>query len=45
VVASVFHPALAPVGVLMGVTGYIIGIYGSLLCACLLSLVATALGF
>jgi len=45
VVASVFHPALAPVGVLMGVTGYIIGIYGSLLCAWLLSLVATALGF
>ena len=45
VVASVFHPALAPVGVLMGVTGYIIGIYGSLLCAWLLSLVARALGF
>ncbi len=43
VVASVFHPALAPVGVLMGVTGYIIGIYGSLLCAWLLALVATAL--
>jgi uncharacterized membrane protein len=45
IVASVFHPALAPVGVLMGVTGYIIGIYGSLLCAWLLSLVAAALGF
>ncbi len=44
VVASVFHPALAPVGDLMGVTGYIIGIYGSLLCAWLLSLVATGFG-
>lgn len=40
VVASVFNPALAPVGVLMGVSGYILGIYGSLLCAWLLSLVA-----
>jgi uncharacterized membrane protein len=45
VVASVFHPSLAPVGVLMGVAGYIIGIYGSLLCAWLLSLVAASLGF
>jgi uncharacterized membrane protein len=40
VVASVFNPALAPVGVLMGVAGYVVGIYGSLLCAWLLSLVA-----
>ena len=40
IVASVFHRALAPVGVLMGVSGYILGIYGSLLCAWLLSLVA-----
>ena len=40
VVASVFNPALAPVGVLMGVAGYVIGIYGSLLCAWLLSVVA-----
>ena len=40
VVASVFNPALAPVGVLMGVSGYVIGIYGSLFCAWLLSIVA-----
>jgi len=45
VVASVYHPALAPVGVLMGVTGYILGIYGGLLCAWLLSLVAATAGF
>jgi uncharacterized membrane protein len=45
VVASVYRPSLAPVGVLMGVSGYLIGIYGALLCAWLLSLVAGALGF
>ncbi len=39
VVASVYHPALAPVGLLMGVSGYIIGIYGGIFCAWLLSLV------
>ena len=39
IVASVYHPALAPVGLLMGVSGYIIGIYGGLLTAWLLSLV------
>jgi uncharacterized membrane protein len=39
-VASVFNPALAPVGVLMGVAGYILGIYGSLICAWFLALVA-----
>ena len=42
VVASVYHPALAPVGLLMGVTGYIVGIYGGILAAWLLSLVALA---
>ena len=45
VVASVYRRSLAPVGVLMGVSGYLIGIYGALLCAWLLSLVAGALGF
>jgi uncharacterized membrane protein len=45
VVASVYHPALAPVGVLMGVAGYIIGIYGGLLCAWLLAQVASLGGF
>lgn len=42
VVASVFNRALAPVGVLMGVAGYVLGIYGSLLCAWLLALAARA---
>ncbi len=40
VVAGVYHPAMAPVGVLMAVVGYVIGIYGGLTCAWLLSLVA-----
>lgn len=37
VVASVYHRSLAPVGVLLGVSGYIIGIYGGLVCAWLLA--------
>ena len=45
VVASMYRRALAPVGVLMGVSGYLIGIYGGLLCAWLLSKVAAGLGF
>lgn len=45
VVASVYRRALAPVGVLMGVSGYLIGIYGGLLCAWFLSKVAAGLGF
>jgi uncharacterized membrane protein len=40
IVASVYRRSLAPVGVLMGVSGYLIGIYGALVCAWLLSLVA-----
>lgn len=36
VVASAFSPALAPVGVLMGVSGYILGIYAALFCAWIL---------
>ena len=39
VVAGVYHPAMAPVGLLMAVAGYILGIYGGLFCAYLLSLV------
>lgn len=39
VVASAFHPALAPVGVLLAVAGYALGVYGGLLCAVLLRLV------
>lgn len=40
VVAGVYHPAMAPVGVLMAVVGYVIGIYAGLTCAWLLSQVA-----
>lgn len=32
VVASYFHPSLAPVGVLLAVCGYAMGTYGALLC-------------
>ncbi|MCH8939478.1 MAG: DUF819 family protein, partial [Gemmatimonadetes bacterium] len=39
VVAGVYHPAMAPVGLLMAVAGYVLGIYGGLACAYLLSLV------
>ena len=40
VVAGVYHPAMAPVGLLMAVAGYVLGIYGGLACAWLLGLVA-----
>jgi uncharacterized membrane protein len=36
VVAGVYHPAMAPVGLLMAVSGYVLGIYAGLLCAWLL---------
>jgi len=36
VVAGVYHAAMAPVGLLMAVAGYILGIYGALVCAWLL---------
>ena len=39
IVASAFHPALAPVGALMGVAGYVLGTYAGLVCAFLLQLV------
>jgi len=39
VVAGIYHPALAPVGLLMGVAGYILGIYGALAAAYLLGMV------
>ncbi len=41
VVAGVYHPAMAPVGLLMAVVGYVFGIYGGLACAWLLGQVAT----
>lgn len=40
VVASVYHPAMAPLGVLMAVAGYVIGTYAALACAWLLGQVA-----
>lgn len=36
IVASAFHPALAPVGVLLGIGGYVMGTYAGLVCAFLL---------
>ena len=40
VVAAAFHPALAPVGVLLAVLGYAIGTYGAIFCAQLMELVS-----
>jgi uncharacterized membrane protein len=40
VVASVYFPAMAPIGLLMAVAGYILGIYAALGCAWLLGFVA-----
>ena len=39
VVASAFHPSLAPVGGIMAVWGYALGTYGALFCARLMRLV------
>jgi len=36
IVASAFHSALAPVGVLLGIGGYVLGTYAGLVCAFLL---------
>ena len=43
IVAGVYLPAMAPVGLLMGVAGYILGIYAALGCSWLLGLVAVGL--
>ena len=40
VLASAFHPALAPVGVLLAVLGYALGTYGAWLCGQLMRVVA-----
>jgi len=40
IVASVYHPAMAPVGLLMAVVGYILGIYGGLGAAWMLGALA-----
>lgn len=40
VVAAAFHPALAPVGVLLAVLGYALGTYGAIICAQMMAAVA-----
>ncbi len=40
IVAAAFHPALAPVGVLLAVLGYALGTYGAILSAELMQMVA-----
>ena len=40
VVASAFHPSLAPVGVLLAVLGYALGTYGAIICAQLMEIVS-----
>jgi uncharacterized membrane protein len=40
VLAAAFHPALAPVGVLLAVFGYVLGTYGAWLCGLLMQTVA-----
>ncbi|MEM1044268.1 MAG: DUF819 family protein [Bacteroidota bacterium] len=40
IVAGVYHPAMAPVGLLMAVAGYILGIYAALACSWMLALAA-----
>ena len=36
IIASAFHPSLAPVGVLLAVLGYAAGTYGAWLCGILM---------
>jgi len=40
VVASAFHPSLAPVGALLAVAGYVLGTYAGLVCMWMLKLVS-----
>jgi uncharacterized membrane protein len=40
IIAAAFHPALAPVGVLLSVLGYALGTYGAIICAELMRMVA-----
>lgn len=42
IVAAAFHPALAPVGVLLAVVGYALGTYAAYLCGLILQVVAPA---
>jgi uncharacterized membrane protein len=43
VVASAFHPSLAPVGALLAIVGYVLGTYAGLVCIFLLKTVAGVL--
>ena len=43
IVASAFHPSLAPVGVLLAVLGYALGTYGAWVCGVLLELASNSL--
>ena len=40
IIASAFHPSLAPVGVLLAVLGYAVGTYGAWLCGIMMQAVA-----
>ncbi|GAB3533932.1 DUF819 family protein [Pontibacter brevis] len=40
IIASAFHPALAPVGVLLAIFGYAIGTYAAYICGLLMQMVA-----
>ncbi len=42
IVATEFHPALAPVGVLLAVFGYVVGTVGAIACTLMMQLVATS---
>jgi len=44
VVAAAFHPALAPVGVLLAVLGYVLGTYAGILDALVLQQIAQFYG-
>ncbi|MCK5520731.1 MAG: DUF819 family protein, partial [Candidatus Marinimicrobia bacterium] len=39
IVASAFHPALASVGVMLGIAGYVLGTYAALICAAFLQMI------
>lgn len=41
VIATEFHPSLAPVGVLMAVLGYVLGTYGAYICGLLMQAVSS----
>ncbi|MFA0088121.1 DUF819 domain-containing protein [Vibrio sp. 10N.261.51.F12] len=44
VVAAAFHPALAPVGILMAVLGYALGTYGAYICGIIMQAAVSVVG-